>query len=54
MLLKQFYSRGLHLMARQPQQVRMMHNIMRMQQQVINKQIAIVAIQEVSSEESYN
>lgn len=33
-------------MAGQPRQVRMMHNIMRMQQQVINNQMAIVATQQ--------
>lgn len=48
MMLRQLYSRGLHLVASQPRQVRLMHNIARMQQQMINNQLSIIATQQVS------
>ena len=46
MMLRQMY-RGLHLVASQPRQVRLMHSIARMQQQMITRQIAMVSVQQV-------
>jgi len=38
MMLRQLHSRGLHMVAAQPRQVRMFHNMLRMQQAHLNNQ----------------
>merc|ERR1711865_479517 len=38
MMLRQLYSRGLHMVAAKPRQVRMFHNMLRMQQAQLNNQ----------------
>lgn len=44
-MLRQFIGKGVHLMVTQPRQVRMMHNIVRMQQQIAYNQMAMITVQ---------
>jgi len=46
MMLRQIFGRGVHLMVTQPRQVRMMHNMVRIQQQIAYNQMAMVTVQQ--------
>lgn len=48
MMLRQLYSKGLHMMVAQPRQVRLFSHMLKLQNQYLNNQIAMITVNQVS------